>query len=252
MQGIQYVINYDFPVDGVESYVHRIGRTARGESVGTSHTFLTPSEMGNSKVMAELVRLLQRAEQPVPEQLQEAARFGNRNGSNSRSFSRYGDRSGRNGRYGDKRSTGGPFDSYNSRRNDRFGGGRGQERDGYGGGGGGEGGFERSGGRFRSRDDGDVDYSSSFGRSRGRNNSNSYYEDGDSGSKRWRSASHDGSYSRESRRGGAAGALDSEDFAMDEDPDRARAVAMQRAAAAASGGQQQGRVRRDDDSNLDF
>ena len=34
VDGIKYVINYDFPFEGVQDYVHRIGRTARGEAEG--------------------------------------------------------------------------------------------------------------------------------------------------------------------------------------------------------------------------
>lgn len=35
------VINFDFP-NGVEDYVHRIGRTGRAGAKGTSYTFFTP------------------------------------------------------------------------------------------------------------------------------------------------------------------------------------------------------------------
>lgn len=35
------VVNYDFP-NGVEDYVHRIGRTGRAGAKGTSYTFFTP------------------------------------------------------------------------------------------------------------------------------------------------------------------------------------------------------------------
>ena len=36
-QDIEVVVNYDFPIgtNGTESYVHRIGRTARGNATGT-------------------------------------------------------------------------------------------------------------------------------------------------------------------------------------------------------------------------
>ena len=39
LQDIEVVVNYDFPVgtNGIESYVHRIGRTARGNATGTTH-----------------------------------------------------------------------------------------------------------------------------------------------------------------------------------------------------------------------
>ena len=35
------VINYDFP-NGVEDYVHRIGRTGRAGATGEAYTFFTP------------------------------------------------------------------------------------------------------------------------------------------------------------------------------------------------------------------
>lgn len=37
---IKYVINFDFP-NNTEDYIHRIGRTARAENVGTAYTFFT-------------------------------------------------------------------------------------------------------------------------------------------------------------------------------------------------------------------
>ena len=42
---IQHVINYDMP-DDIENYVHRIGRTGRGQAVGVATTMI------NSKVGA--------------------------------------------------------------------------------------------------------------------------------------------------------------------------------------------------------
>ena len=41
--GISFVINFDFP-ETVESYAHRIGRTARSTAFGTSLSFVTPNE----------------------------------------------------------------------------------------------------------------------------------------------------------------------------------------------------------------
>ena len=45
------VINFDFP-NGVEDYVHRIGRTGRAGASGESYTFFTPQvrmPLSNSK-----------------------------------------------------------------------------------------------------------------------------------------------------------------------------------------------------------
>jgi ATP-dependent RNA helicase RhlE len=43
--GISHVINFDLPVEA-ESYVHRIGRTARAGAVGIAISFCDPSERG--------------------------------------------------------------------------------------------------------------------------------------------------------------------------------------------------------------
>lgn len=62
---IDIVVNYDFP-DDIESYIHRIGRTARGNKVGLALTFFTDE----SKFMSrKLESVLQQSGQPVPEWL---------------------------------------------------------------------------------------------------------------------------------------------------------------------------------------
>ena len=43
VQGITHIINYDVPEDS-ESYVHRIGRTARMGTEGKAYTFVTPEQ----------------------------------------------------------------------------------------------------------------------------------------------------------------------------------------------------------------
>ncbi len=43
--GISHVINFDLPVEA-ESYVHRIGRTARAGAAGIAISFCDPSERG--------------------------------------------------------------------------------------------------------------------------------------------------------------------------------------------------------------
>lgn len=62
---ISHVINYDYP-NNAEDYVHRIGRTARGNNTGSSYTFFTYDDYNKA---SELVRLLQQANQDVPEDL---------------------------------------------------------------------------------------------------------------------------------------------------------------------------------------
>ncbi|KAA6364934.1 MAG: putative DEAD-box family RNA-dependent helicase, partial [Streblomastix strix] len=65
VQDIKYVINYDVP-KCIEDYVHRIGRTARGTSQGTSMTFMTDDDM---RLARDIVRVLEEAHQPVPDEL---------------------------------------------------------------------------------------------------------------------------------------------------------------------------------------
>jgi ATP-dependent RNA helicase DDX5/DBP2 len=83
VKDIEVVINYDFPggVNGVEDYVHRIGRTARGSSEGKAITFFTRDD---AKRANQLVGVLKRAEQAIPAELQAMC-------------SRWGDGGGRDG-----------------------------------------------------------------------------------------------------------------------------------------------------------
>ncbi|VDM01164.1 unnamed protein product [Schistocephalus solidus] len=62
---IEYVVNYDFP-NQTEDYIHRIGRTARSNKKGTAFTFFTRK---NSKQAADLVEILEEANQEVNPQL---------------------------------------------------------------------------------------------------------------------------------------------------------------------------------------
>ena len=66
VKDIECVINYDFPggVNGVEDYVHRIGRTGRAGNQGIAYTFFTA---GDSKRATQLIGVLQRAAQEIPE-----------------------------------------------------------------------------------------------------------------------------------------------------------------------------------------
>lgn len=59
MEGIKYVINFDYP-NSSEDYIHRIGRTGRSDSTGTSYAFFTPS---NFKQAKDLVSVLEEANQ---------------------------------------------------------------------------------------------------------------------------------------------------------------------------------------------
>merc|ERR1712050_249470 len=73
--GVVLVIVYDFgggglgQDSGVESYVHRIGRTGRAGKIGKAYTFFTEHDTGAAK----LVELLDDAKQKVPYELRDLA-----------------------------------------------------------------------------------------------------------------------------------------------------------------------------------
>jgi ATP-dependent RNA helicase DDX5/DBP2 len=48
VQNVLAVVNYDFP-NGVEDYIHRIGRTGRAGKTGEAHTFLSPQVGGGAR-----------------------------------------------------------------------------------------------------------------------------------------------------------------------------------------------------------
>ncbi|KAJ4886383.1 DEAD-box ATP-dependent RNA helicase 14 [Raphanus sativus] len=90
VKDIRAVINYDFP-NGVEDYVHRIGRTGRAGATGQAFTFFGDQD---SKHASDLIKILEGADQRVPPQIREmAARGGGMN-----KFSRWGPPGGRGGR----------------------------------------------------------------------------------------------------------------------------------------------------------
>lgn len=62
---VEYVVNYTFPLT-IEDYIHRIGRTGRGGKSGSALTFFTSNDKAHS---GELVNVLKRANQIVPEDL---------------------------------------------------------------------------------------------------------------------------------------------------------------------------------------
>ncbi|XP_066148051.1 ATP-dependent RNA helicase p62 isoform X2 [Euwallacea fornicatus] len=87
VDGIKYVVNYDYP-NSSEDYIHRIGRTGRSESTGTSYAFFTPS---NFKQAKDLVSVLKEANQVVNPKLQEIAnRSGNYGGASKGRWGSYG------------------------------------------------------------------------------------------------------------------------------------------------------------------
>ena len=54
IKGINLVINYDIPSDA-EDYVHRIGRTARGDNTGVALTFINSEDCYNFSKIEELI-----------------------------------------------------------------------------------------------------------------------------------------------------------------------------------------------------
>ena len=60
LQDVECVINYDFPQQ-IDTYVHRVGRTARGERKGNAYTFI--GNQVDGKMAKGVVDLLKRAEQ---------------------------------------------------------------------------------------------------------------------------------------------------------------------------------------------
>ncbi|KAJ8919871.1 hypothetical protein NQ315_006400 [Exocentrus adspersus] len=98
VEGIKYVVNYDYPHTS-EDYIHRIGRTARSDTTGTSYAFFTPS---NFKQAKDLVSVLQEAKQIVNPKLSEIAQkfggfggksrwgYGGYKAQNQKQFPRFG------------------------------------------------------------------------------------------------------------------------------------------------------------------
>jgi ATP-dependent RNA helicase DDX5/DBP2 len=99
VKDIEVVINFDFPAgtNGVEDYVHRIGRTARGEAVGRAYTFFTHDD---AKRGTELIGVLRRAEQEVPPELLQYERRGGGGGRGGGWGRGFGGSSGGRGRGG--------------------------------------------------------------------------------------------------------------------------------------------------------
>ncbi|XP_020936232.1 DEAD box protein 53 [Sus scrofa] len=62
---VTHVFNYNFPRN-IEEYVHRVGRTGRAGKMGESVTLMTQDDW---KVAGELIEILQRANQSIPEDL---------------------------------------------------------------------------------------------------------------------------------------------------------------------------------------
>jgi len=68
---VRHIVNYDFPKD-IESYVQRIGRTARAGQKGTSHSYFTRKD---SKLAGDLIRIMEEAGQQVESDLRQFQRY---------------------------------------------------------------------------------------------------------------------------------------------------------------------------------
>jgi superfamily II DNA/RNA helicase len=116
---VDVVVNFDFPGD-IESYIHRIGRTARGTKSGIAYSFFTDENRNLSRKLAKVMR---QAQQQLPDWLERLAEATPRGASRQGGYGRGGG----GGRFGDRGFGGG-----GGGRGGGYGGGYG-----YGGGGGG-------------------------------------------------------------------------------------------------------------------
>ncbi|XP_070135794.1 ATP-dependent RNA helicase p62-like isoform X2 [Drosophila bipectinata] len=132
VDGIKYVINFDFPQSS-EDYVHRIGRTGRQHSTGTSYAFFTRK---NAKCARALIEILREANQNVNPELESLARDaggGRDRNRGGRGSNRMGNQGG-GGRFnsgGGGAGRSGGFNNFNSTPG-RFGGGGGSGSSGFG------------------------------------------------------------------------------------------------------------------------
>jgi superfamily II DNA/RNA helicase len=70
---IDLVINYDVPHDG-EDYVHRIGRTARAEAIGSAFTLISPAEQRKFASIEKLIGITVN-KSGIPEQFGQAPEY---------------------------------------------------------------------------------------------------------------------------------------------------------------------------------
>lgn len=75
VKDIKLVINYDLP-SNIEDYVHRVGRTGRktleGFAEGKAISFYEHTR--DSRILKDLLKLLDESKQPIPRELQDYAR----------------------------------------------------------------------------------------------------------------------------------------------------------------------------------
>lgn len=99
VKDIGCVINFDFP-GCLEDYVHRVGRTGRAGSKGTAVSFFTPKD---AKKAQELIDVLEKSKQEIPDELRKFSGRGGGYGGGGR----YGGGGGRHGGGGSRYGGGG-------------------------------------------------------------------------------------------------------------------------------------------------
>lgn len=132
IKDIRVVINYDFPT-GIEDYVHRIGRTGRAGATGVAYTFFSDQDW---KYAADLIRVLEGANQHVPPEVRQLAMHGGPNFNRDRSGMNRFDAGGSGGRWDFGRRGGmrnGGFGGRGGMRDNNFGGRSGFRDGGFGG-----------------------------------------------------------------------------------------------------------------------
>merc|ERR1719291_1585544 len=82
VKDIKYVINYDLPTQ-IEDYIHRVGRTGRAGATGSSYTFFTEDKW---KHAPDLIKVLEEANQPVPQELEALAQGAGGGGPDGRRY----------------------------------------------------------------------------------------------------------------------------------------------------------------------
>nr|CAA37037.1 unnamed protein product [Drosophila melanogaster] len=93
VDGIKYVINFDYPQNS-EDYIHRIGRTGRSNTKGTSFAFFTKNNAKQAKALVDVLREANQEINPALENLARNSRYDGGGGP-----SRYGGGGG-GGRFG--------------------------------------------------------------------------------------------------------------------------------------------------------
>uniref|UniRef100_A0A803MUF8 RNA helicase n=1 Tax=Chenopodium quinoa TaxID=63459 RepID=A0A803MUF8_CHEQI len=97
IKDIRVVVNYDFPT-GIEDYVHRIGRTGRAGATGVAYSFFNDQD---SRYASDLVKILEGANQKVPQEVRDMALRGGGGGMGRfrRPYGSGGRDGGRGGRF---------------------------------------------------------------------------------------------------------------------------------------------------------